>query len=545
MTQQNTSLLTYSLVLLVGFLIINPLRTAADIKLPINLNTKLIPFISAYGSHLPGDSLGKRQFNVKDFGAKGDGHTLDSHAINSAIDAAAQSGGGVVYLPPGTYLSGSIHLKSNITLYLERGSILQAIADTAAYDAAENNPSDQYQDYGHSHWHNGFIWGENLQDISIEGHGVIYGKGLTRNRKSDHLPHGLGDKAIALKNCKNVTLRDFSILHGGHFGLLATGVDNLMIADLFIDTNRDGMDIDCCRNVRITRCSVNSPWDDAICLKSTFALGYARATEDVTISDCMVSGGYEEGSLLNGTFKLLDSSLNIEKPTGRIKLGTESNGGFKNIVITNCIFDRCRGLALETVDGGLLEDIAISNITMRHLTGAPLFLRLGSRMRGPEGMPVGALRRVNINNIVVYDAPSETGCVISGIPGHPIEDVSISHVTIVYRGGGSRADALIQPPEKEKNYPEPDMFGRLPSYGFYIRHAKGIHLSDIKINTETADLRPAIMLDDVTGGDFTFIKAQKAVGVPVFRLKNVFDFSVQSSSGLADKKIKQASDMNL
>ena len=152
---------------------------------------------------------------------------------------------------------------------------------------------------------------------------------------------GAGNKAIALKNCRNVLLRDFSILHGGHFGILATGVDNLTIDNLKIDTNRDGMDVDCCRNVRISNCSVNSPWDDGICLKSSFALGYARATEMVTISNCLVSGSYEEGTLLDATWKRFDADEKVPR-TGRIKFGTESNGGFKNIAVSNCVFDGCR-----------------------------------------------------------------------------------------------------------------------------------------------------------------------------------------------------------
>ncbi len=193
----------------------------------------------------------------------------------------------------------------------------------------------------------------------------------------------MANKAIALKNCHSVLLRDFSILHGGHFGILATGVDNLTIDNLTIDTERDGMDIDCCVNVRISNCSVNSPWDDAICLKSSFALGYARSTERVTISDCYVTGIYEIGSLVDGTFKRFPETTQVDR-NGRIKLGTESNGGYKNIAISNCVFDGCYGLAIISVDGAVIEDVTISNIAMRDLIGAPIFIRLGSRMRAPK-----------------------------------------------------------------------------------------------------------------------------------------------------------------
>src|SRR5437763_3705784 len=162
---------------------------------------------------------------------------------------------------------------------------------------------------------------------------------------------------------------------------------------------------------------VNSPWDDASVPKSSFALGYARPTENLTITNCYVTGIYDYGTLLDGTFKRMPYRLNSRPPVGRIKCGTESNGGFKNITISNCIFESCRGLALESVDGGLIEDIAITNISMRGVVHSPLFLRLGARLRGPEGMPPGAIRRVTISNIVSSNAVAEYPSIISGIPG--------------------------------------------------------------------------------------------------------------------------------
>ena len=276
-------------------------------------------------------------------------------------------------------------LQSNISLYLDQGATLLAAApnDSVGYDAPDPGAGNAYQDFGHSHWHNSLIWGENLENISILGPGTIYGKGLTREG-----PHRapIGNKSIALKLCRNVILKDFTMLYGGHFCILATGVDNLTIDNLKIDTNRDGMDIDCCRNVRISNCSVNSPFDDAICLKSSYALGYARATENVTIVNCQVTG-YDRGTFINGTYLRNEAHLvpDREGPTGRIKFGTESNGGFKKITISNCVFEHCRGLALETVDGGILEDINIGNLVMRDLINSPFFLRLGARMRGQIG----------------------------------------------------------------------------------------------------------------------------------------------------------------
>ena len=184
------------------------------------------------------------------------------------------------------------------------------------------------------------------------------------------------------------------------------------------------------------------------------------------------------------------------------------------------VFDRSRGLALESVDGAHIEDIAISNITMRDVSNAPIFMRLGSRMRAPEGTAVGSIRRVSISNVVVYDADPRYGSIISGIPGHDVEDVKLSDIRILYRGGLTLDQVAKQPadlvntfffrasggvpprepyatPEREKEYPEPSMFGMLPAYGFFIRHAKGIELNNVEVGYMKEDRRPAFVLDSV------------------------------------------------
>ncbi|HKV38316.1 MAG TPA: glycoside hydrolase family 28 protein, partial [Blastocatellia bacterium] len=475
-------------------------------------------------------------YQVLAFGAKGDGKTLDSPAVNKAIEAAASAGGGTVFFPAGTYLCLSIHLKSNIALYLDRGCTIIAAdssSDGDRYDPPEQNQWDMYQDFGHSHFHNSLIWGEQLEDVSILGPGGIWGRGLS---SSDHVPEGGGNKSISLKLCRNVLIRDLTILHGGHFGILATGVDLLTIDNLKIDTNRDGIDIDCCRNVRVSNCGINSPIDDGLCLKSSYPLGFPRATENVTITNCQVSG-YDEGTFLDGTYKRERKGQHYT-PTGRIKFGTESNGGFKNITISNCVFDYCRGLALETVDGGLLEDVVISNITMRDVTSAPIFLRLGNRARGPkETTPVGRLRRILISNVIVYNADARWSSIISGIPGHEIEDVRLSNIHIYYPGGGTAAQAALEPPEKETAYPEPTMFGETPAYGFFIRHVKGLEMSDVEVSCAKPDLRPAFVLQDVTGADFQHVRSEASSGVPTFVLKEVSDFSTSQCRPVPDKRI--------
>jgi polygalacturonase len=458
-------------------------------------------------------------YNVKDFGATGNGQTIETQAINRAIEEAGKNGGGTVYFPAGAYLCYSIRLQSHITLYLEQGATITAAfpSESEGYDAAEPNESHLYQDFGHSHWKNSLIWGIGLEDIAICGRGLIYGMGLTREASR---MKGVGNKAISLKECRNVTLRDVKMLHCGHFALLATGVDNLTIDNLLIDTNRDGLDIDCCRNVRISNCTVNTPWDDAIVLKASYALGYFRDTENVTITGCLVSG-YDRGTVANGTFRR-DEPQAPDKGfvTGRIKLGTESSGGFKNIAISNCIFDRCRGLALETVDGGWLEDVVISNITMRDIVNAPIFLRLGARLRSPEGTPVGKMRRITISNLNVYNADSRYASIISGIPGSCIEDVTLSNIRILYKGGYTRKDAELTPPENEKLYPEPWMFGTIPASAFFVRHARKIKFQQVSVSFIVEDFRPAFVLEDAPDVSFKEVEVDLPKDVPMVVNRN-------------------------
>lgn len=494
-------------------------------------------------------------FDVRAYGAKGDGHSIDSPAINAAIAAAADAGGGTVVFPAGVYASYSIHLKSRVALYLDQGATILAAPtpydgmSSGGYDAAEPQGAwEPYQDYGHNHWHNSLIWGEGIADFGIFGPGLIDGKGLSRGHDETALPKttapGVGNKAIALKNCRNVILRDFSILRGGWFGVLATGVDNLTIDNVKIDTNRDGIDLDCCRNVRVSNCTVNSPWDDGICPKSSYALGYARSTENVTIANCYLTGDYEIGSVLDGTWKPMQMGPR-RWGTGRIKCGTESNGGFKNIAISNCVFDGCRGFALETVDGAICEDISFVGVTMRNVRNSPMFLRLGTRLRGPKPQTVvGMLKRVLISNVTSSSAdvlPS----IIAGIPGHAVEDIKISDVYLQQVGSAEGAMAGLVPPEKAEAYPEPTMFGDLPATGFFIRHARNVEMSNVEFATLQADARAALWLSDVEGADFFRLRFPGKAQAGQVRLNSVRDFRLFGCQHYKDAQIENAAETTL
>lgn len=464
--------------------------------------------------------------DVRAFGAVGDGITLDTAAVNRAIAAVAHAGGGIVRFPKGTYACHSIRLKSNITLLLDRQATILA-APAGGYDAAEPSPWAAYQDFGHTHFRNSLIWGEELHNVAILGPGLIWGKGLSRDvipigGAPSALAPGAGNKAIALKNCSNVRLRDFSVLAGGHFAVLATGVDDLTVENLTIDTNRDGIDIDSCRRVRVSRCRVNSPHDDSICLKSSFALGYARATEDVVISDCYVTGDYRIGTLLDGSYERLAGAEQRIRTRqcmmGRIKLGTESNGGFRNVTIENCVCEHCLGLAFEAVDGGDLENVVIRGMTMRDIRGAPIFMRLGARLRGPAGIKVGALRGVTISGLTCRAPANSAPAIISGIPGYPIADIALREVDLLQEGGGAKRLAGILPPEADKVYPETDMFGQLPAQGLFARHVRNLELSRVSFRSLTPDARPVVWLDDVKGTRFSDLRLPfRSAGPAVWR----------------------------
>ena len=454
-------------------------------------------------------------YNVRDFGAKGDGQTLDSPAINAAIEAAVRDGGGQVLLPAGTYLCGSIHLKSNIDLHLSAGcTILAAPTKMNAYDASEPFDFPEYQDGGHTYFHNSLIWAEGEKNVSITGHGMIDGKGLT-NKDTENSGNiqggsiGTGDKAIALKLCRQVTIRDITIYRGGHFGIIMTGCDLSTIDNVTIDTNRDGFDIDCCKYMTITNCRINTPRDDALVLKSSYALKKPVLCEHIAISNCNITG-YKCGTLLDGTY--------IPEPVnwvcGRFKLGTESNGGYRNISLTNCTFMYSSGLAFEEVDQGRMENIVVSNITMSHVHHYPIYITTGCRNRGPKEVTTPSTARdIQISNVIADDCDSLCSVIVTGMPGVPVKNVWLSNIRLYFKGGGTKDLADKHYREQGTNYPEPKFAGWTPAYGLYARHVDGLYVNDVTFRYERPDYRPAVLLDDVKNDVIRHLDAPTEEGV--------------------------------
>jgi polygalacturonase len=508
----------------------------------IFLGKLAVPLLCFCGWLHAADTAGQNYFNVRSFGAVGDGRNLDSPAIDQAINAAAAAGGGTVLLPAGTYLSGSIHLKSNIHLLIDAGAtILGAPQNLNAYDETEMFPGVAFQDGGHCYFHNSLIWGENLTNVFITGHGMINGGGLERDPKildvmcgyqhfptpntNSYPPVRIGNKSIALKRCKNVLIRDVTIFHGGHFAILVTGCDNMTIDNVTIDSNRDGMDLDCCRNTMVSNCRVNTPGDDGICPKSTYALGELRITENLTIVNCQVSG-FVEGTLLDGTMKPARGGM------GRIKFGTESSGGFRNCTVANCTFRNCHGLALEEVDGGILENITINNLSMMEVVDYAIYITTGKRNRAPDVTTNSRAKNILISNVIADGVSKMSGIQIMGLPERPVEGVRLENIRLTSKGGGTAADAVINPKELGNGYPEPGRLGTLPAYGVYARHVRDLELANINLDFQTNDLRSAIVCVDVNGLEIDNLKAKLADGVPANKFENVTGAAIRNSPGL-------------
>lgn len=483
-------------------------------------------------------------YSATDYGIKRDGQTVNTKAINAAIEEIAAKGGGTLFFPAGDYLTCTITLKSNITLYLDNGATIIAAKGTQedGYGLPEQPLISPYQDFGHSHWSNSLIYGRDLVNVAIIGQGTIWGRHLVpafdQNNKnlSEKYFRSAGDKAIGLVNCKGVTIKDISIIKGGWFALLTTGVDNLTLDNIKVDTNRDGFDIDCCQNVRLSNCSFNVPKDDAIVLKSSYALGYNRSTENIMITNCHVSAKF--GSVFRG-----DSILTNTRDLGGIKFGTESNGGFKNITVSNCTLDSSVGILIESVDGAQVENITFSNIVMRDVNKTPLFIRTCARMRAPQGSSIGYCRRILFNNIVAYnvkrygDKGKLMACpaMIMGIPGSPVEDVELSNIKFYFNTSGTKEMITKPVGEQLKDYPDPGMWGgNMPAYGFYIRHAKNIRLSNVSLFCDGKEERPALFIDDVQNISLNNMEIQKNTETPFIILKNIKDFKLSQVKGIKD-----------
>jgi polygalacturonase len=411
--------------------------------------------------------------NVRDHGARGDGKADDTAAIQRAIDAAAP--GGTVLLPRGDYLSGTLHLRDHLVLRLAEGATLVASPDDGDFDPHERLDYETFADRETADFSFALLQGRRVRDLTIAGPGRIDG-----NRRSRG-----GPKPIALKECRDVTIRDLTLENAPNYNISLLGCDHVDIRNVTIKNGyADGIDPDCCRYVRIAGCRVESR-DDAIVLKSSLALGVRRPTEYVVVTDCELT------RVRNG-----------------LKIGTESCGDFKNIVFRNCTMTGrpefwnpidvrpfpSAGVSLQNVDGGKLEQVLVTGITMANVR-APLFVRLGKRGAGQDVPRAGVLSRITITDIVATGAQWTSS--ITGVPGHDVSDIALSNIRISGKGGGDAALIARPVPEQERDYPDAARFRNLPAYGLYCRHVTRLRVDRTTLTVGEPDPRPALVLDDV------------------------------------------------
>ncbi|MGI4804913.1 MAG: glycoside hydrolase family 28 protein [Janthinobacterium lividum] len=489
---------------------------------------RFVPFLLLLSFGNTSFSQQKSTYNILTYGAKADGITNNASSIQKAIDAAGAKGGGKVLIPDGTFLTSQLYLKSNVELHLADNAVLLGSAKRLDYDGKIAMS---------------LIIARNLQNVSVTGNGIINGQG--RDLVVDLL-HQLREGKVddpqwrikrpteknrpmilSFVDCKQVKITGITLKDAACWVQLYKNCNGVLIDQMKVQSvaywNNDGIDIVDSKNVHITNSFINAA-DDAICLKSE---DVNNSCDYIYVENCMLR------SSANG-----------------FKLGTGSLGGFKNITVKNLtVYDTYRSaIALETVDGALLENVNIQNVTAKN-TGNAILLRLGHRNQDerysklqhvyiahvkaeiPSGKPdigypmEGPPPKVPPHNLV----PAS----ITGLPNHPVQDVTLEDIEIVYGGSSDKKVAFVgmesleKVTENEAGYPEFTMFGELPSWGFYVRHAENIKFNNLKLSYKEDDFRPAIVFDDVKGLKLNNVKIPTVKEVPVLVLNKVTDSSLE------------------
>ena len=465
-----------------------------------NTCTLLLVFaVVSLGSVAHAEIAKPKRFNIKSYGAVGDGESMNTEAIQKTIDACHAAGGGTVWVPAGDFVTGTIHLKSNLTLSLDYGASLLGSQNMKDYPIEKLRPARE----GNSEC---LLYAVDATHIRFEGLGVIDGRG-SREAFPKNAGPGRKDnrpRLIRFENCENVTFSGLTYKNPAFWGIHLVDCKDVHITGVTLqmrdnNSNNDGFDIDGCENVLLENSEIHSH-DDAICLKSSL-----NPCRNIVVRNC-----------------------NVSSVTAALKFGTSSSGGFIDVDVSNCHFFDCPmgGIKLQSVDGGRMQNIKISRIVMDNV-GSPIFIRLGNRGRiytketytgtnqlnrkNSEGAGVGSIKGIKISDVVANVTMQQQGdtattreiakagpIMIAGIPGHNVEDVLLENITISYPGG-IEEDPKRVVPEDETRYPEQYFFGVLPAWGAYIRHAKNIEFKNVEMTLREEDARQKIVLDDVEG----------------------------------------------
>ncbi len=422
-------------------------------------------------------------YNVREYGAIGDGAILNTKSIQSAIDACSESGGGTVYFPAGRYVSGTLFLKSFVSLHLEPGAVLEGSKNLDDYPVVES----KIRSYTDNYTNRSLIYAEGLENISITGQGSINGNGASfrvdyikdgEPRSKDYFAYYRKRPfIIRMINCRNINVRDITILDSPMWVQHYLACEDMNIDGITVKSkvnfNNDGIDIDGCTRVRISNCNIDSG-DDSIVLKSTLD----RPCKNIVITNCI-----------------------LRTRCSAFKLGTESNGSFQNIRFSNSVIynTNMAGIELATVDGGVLNNVSVSGINMDSV-GCAIFIRLGNRARPfKEDMVkpgTGSLSNVIISDVQATNVGT-TGCSVTGLPSNPVTNISLVNIRIRFKGGGTKDLVTRQIEEFPEKFPAFYMFGVLPAYGFFCSHAEMLQMQNIDLAYDSPDYRPALYLKDV------------------------------------------------
>lgn len=462
----------------------------------------------------PGGAALTGIFNVRDFGVLGDGRTNDTVAIQASIDRCAKAGGGLVYFPSGIFLSGTIVLKDNVTLFLSPQATLLGSSDPKDYTAQKLVARD-LDVGGFEVW--ALVYAKGAQNIGIEGTGVIDGNGspFPPARHAPNIAGGVRPRAVFWHECRKVRVRDVTVRESAMWSVHLALCQHVLVEGVSVQSslfvNQDGLVLDSCRDIIVNNCFINT-YDDAIVIKTSFP----EPCLNITIGNCQLTSR-----------------------CAAIKFGTQSLGDVRNVSISNCVISDCGlgGVKFLTVDGGKLEDVVVSNIVMTNVS-APLFFRIGNRGQDfgfkevEHPRPVARMRNVHVSGIRAVVSGLEqwpgrkekmrTGATmgIAGLPGHPVEDVVLENIHVTYPGGGTLEEARrTDIPEREDAYPENTTFGVLPAYGLYLRHTRGVTLRNVRLELEKPDLRPALVCDDVEDLELSGFAAPGFGPEPLIRLR--------------------------
>jgi hypothetical protein len=474
-------------------------------------------------SHSPLKNEYSQTVSVRDFGATGDGVTLDTRAIQSAIDACTQMGGGTVFLPPGNYLTGTITLKDNVRLHVGPSARLLGSTSLTDYPSLKRVEGEmfsiEYLDYC-------LINAYKAQHIALTGEGIVDGQGAAFPYGTEN--YNIEDQVLAsnqqsfirptllrFTSCHDVTISNLTLQHAASWCCNLEKCKEMRIHGLHIinrsNQNNDGLDLNLC--------------------------------EDVMISDCHLDCGDDAIALQDGGLRIVVTNCIITTRWSAVRLGPAARGIFRDIAVSNCIIHDTygAGIKIQEVEGGLMENISFDNLVMNHVTG-PISLRLGGylgwRNERRESLPIGVLRNIRFSNIQAsvadnaYPLPHEVpafpgerlSCLnISGVPGYYIENVVFNGLHLTFPGGGIQEDAQREVPELRDRYPEYHMFGTLPAYGIYLRHVKGLTFENITLDTTTPDLRPALVGEDVEDLELANLRAAGEGSETLLRLREAHE----------------------